>query len=255
MTSNYNKRKLSFSLSPKLIKYLLLIFTIFSILILTYNELVKKNRFYFSVDIISKKFSYELSNYELNSLNRVDKDEVIKIINKYMGKSIFLLPLSEISNNLSELNWVKKVNISINFKDKINIEIFEYNPIGLYSYNNQLYYFSKQGKIIDRAKLGLNEKYIIFNGKNVLKHANDFLNHLENIQKDKIPHIKEASYVNERRWDIILHNNILINLSEEKIEDSIKNYNKLINNFKISEINTIKRIDLRNNQKAIISFK
>ena len=67
--------------------------------------------------------------------------------------------------------------------------------------------------------------------------------------------IKEAYYINERRWDVKLKNNILLKLSEINIEESLKNYIKLIKKFNNSDIIKIKSIDLRNNEKAIISFK
>ena len=67
--------------------------------------------------------------------------------------------------------------------------------------------------------------------------------------------IKEAYYINERRWNIKLHNNILLNLSEINIEESLKNYTKLIKKFNSSDFVKIKSIDLRNSKKAIISFK
>jgi cell division septal protein FtsQ len=67
--------------------------------------------------------------------------------------------------------------------------------------------------------------------------------------------IKEAYYINERRWDIKLHNNILLNLSEINIDESLKNYIKLIKKFNNYDIITIKNIDLRDSEKAIIGFK
>ena len=87
---------------------------------------------------ISETYNYKLKNVEINSLQRVNKFEVNNIVNKYFNKSIFLLPLKEISNSINQLSWVKDVNLSTNFNNKLIIEIFEYKPIGLLFYNNQL---------------------------------------------------------------------------------------------------------------------
>ena len=255
MNSNFNKKKINFFPSLKVIKYLI-IFVFFSLIfILIYNELKNKERFNDIIQNISEKFNYQFLNYEINTLNRVDKIEVLKIINEYLDQSIFLIPLNDISNSLHDLNWVKGVNLSTNLKNKINIEIFEYIPIGLFFYNNQLFYFSREGKIIEKYTEKINENFIIFYGIQVLKKANDLLISLGKLEDTDILSIKEAYYINERRWDIKLHNNILINLSEKNIEQSINNYIKLIEKFNDSEISSIKNIDLRNNEKAIISFK
>ena len=135
----------------------------------------------------------------------------------------------------------------------MNVEIFEYEPIGLLFYNNQLFYFSKDGKIIDKFREEINESLIIFYGNQASKEAYNLLNVMS--KTETVNMIKEAYYINERSCDIKLHNNILVNLSEIDIEESLKNYIKLVKKFNYSDIVTIKSIDLRDNEKAIISFK
>jgi cell division septal protein FtsQ len=222
-------------------------------LVYIYYELIKRDKFYNVIQNISEKYNYQLKNVEINSLRRINKFEVNNIINQYYSQSIFLLPLEEISNSINKLSWTKDVNLSTNFIDKLNVEIFEYEPIGLLFYNNQLFYFSKDGKIIDKFREEINESLIIFYGNQASKKAYNLLNVIS--KTETVNMIKEAYYINERRWDIKLHNNILVNLSEINIEESLKNYIKLIKKFNYSDIVTIKSIDLRDNEKAIISFK
>ena len=58
-----------------------------------------------------------------------------------------------------------------------------------------------------------------------------------------------------RRWDLILNNQINIKLSENQIEKSLQNFFKLRKKLSIDELNKIKIIDLRDINKAIIEFK
>ena len=67
--------------------------------------------------------------------------------------------------------------------------------------------------------------------------------------------IKEAYFINERRWNLKFTNQIIVLLSEKNIETSLINYIKLFEQLKESEILSIKSIDLRNKKKAIINFK
>ena len=147
------------------------------------------------------------------------------------------------------------MNLSSNFKNKIKVEIIEYVPIGLYYYNKQLFYFSREGKVIDKFREKNNENFIIFHGKQVLKEANNLLDSLGKVERKNMIKIKQAYYINQRRWDIKLDNDIILNLSEKNIIDSFNNYIKLIEKFNNTEIVSIKNIDLRNKEKAIISFK
>ena len=253
MKSNINKKKINLFTNRKFFKYSFIV--VLSCLFLFYinNEFLKRDKLFNIIQDISVKYNYQLKSVEINSLKRINKFEIINIMNKYYSQSIFLLPLEEISYSINQLNWVKDVNLSTNFINKLNVEIFEYKPIGLLSYNNQFFYFSKDGKIIDKFKDEINENFIIFHGNQVIEEAYKFLNIIN--KAGTVNMIKEAYYINERRWDVRLHNDIVLNLSEINIEDSLKNYIKLIKKFNNSYIITIKSIDLRDSEKAIISFK
>ena len=253
MNSKINKKKISLFANKKFLKYIFVGILLSLFFIYIYYELIKRDKFYSIIQSFSEKYNYQLKNVEINSLQRINKFEVNNIINQYYSQSIFLLPLEEISNSINQLSWTKDVNLSTNFIDKLNVEIFEYEPIGLLFYNNQLFYFSKNGKIIDKFKEGVNESLIIFYGNQASMAAYKFLNIIN--KTDTVNLIKEGYYIDERRWDIRLHNNIVLNLSEINIEDSLKNYIKLIKKFNNSDIIKIKNIDLRDSEKAIISFK
>ena len=253
MNSNINKKTISFITYLKFFKYISIGILLCLFVIYIYYELIKKNKFYSIIQEVSKTYNYQLKNVEINSLQRINKIEVNNIINQYYSQSIFLLPLEEISNSIKQLSWVKDVNLSTNFINKLNVEIFEYKPIGLLFYNNQFFYFSKDGKIIDKFRKDINENLIIFYGNKASKVAFNLINIINKTETVNL--IKEGYYINERRWDVILNNNILLNLSEINIEESLKNYIELIKKFNNSDIVKIKSIDLRDSEKAIISFK
>jgi cell division septal protein FtsQ len=220
MNSNINKKKISFFTNKQFSKYIFIGILSCLFLIYIYHEIIKRNNFYTIIQDISEKYNYQLNNVEINSLQRINKSEVNNIIKQY---------------------------------NKLNVEIFEYKPIGLLFYNNQLFYFSKDGKIIDKYKEKVNNNLIIFYGNQVSSVAYNFLNIINKTETVDI--IKEGYYINERRWDVKLENNIVLNLSEINVEESLKNYIKLIKKFNNSDIIKIKSIDLRDSEKAIISFK
>jgi cell division protein FtsQ len=253
MNSNINKKKIRFLTNQKFLKYIFISIILFLFFFYFYNQLIKNDKFSNIIQDISEKYNYQLKNVEINSLQRINKSEVNNIVNQYYNQSIFLLPLERISKLINQLSWVKDVNLSTNFNNKLKVEIFEYEPIGLLFYNNQLFYFSKNGKVIDKFREGINESLIIFYGNQASMVAYKFLNIINKTEAVNL--IKEAYYIGERRWDIRLHNNIVLNLSEINIEDSLKNYIKLIKKFNNSDIIKIKSIDLRDSEKAIISFK
>ena len=255
MSTNFNKKKFIFIPSFKKIKYLIIILTLILFLFLIYEELYFKKKYKELLQEFSVKYNYLLESYETNTITRVERIEISKIINKYLGKSIFLIPLSDISYEINNLKWVKGVNLSTNLKNKIKVEILEYESVGLYFFNDQMFYFSKEGKIIDKYNDKLDEKFIIFSGKNAIKHAVELLKIIDDLKDLELIKIEEAYYINERRWDLKFTNQMIVFLSEKNIATSLINYIKLIKQLKESEILSIKSIDLRNNKKAIINFE
>ena len=255
MTAKFNKKKFSFFLNTRKIIFLFIFIFFISIFFLIYNQLKDNINLNNLIQDISNKYNYRFTNYETNSLSRVDETKISKILNKYKDQSIFLLPLKEISDSIRDINWVKSVDLSTNLKNKVKIEIEEYRPIGLFFNNNKLFFFSNEGVIIDKYMFDNNEKFIIFHGSEVLKNANAFLLILNKLGNINLLNIKEAHYINNRRWDIKLVNDMIINLSEKNLKESLINYNNLIKKLSKNQINTIKNIDLRNNEKAIIRFK
>jgi len=255
MSTNFNKKKFIFIPSFKKIKYLIITLTLILFLFLIYDELYFKKRYKELLQEFSVKYNYLLESYETNTITRVERIEISKIINKYLGKSIFLIPLSNISYEINNLKWVKGVNLSTNLKNKIKVEILEYESVGLYFFNDQMFYFSKEGKIIDKYNDKLDEKFIIFSGKNAIKHAVELLKIIDDLKDLELIKIEEAYYINERRWDLKFTNQMIVFLSEKNIATSLINYIKLIKQLKESEILSIKSIDLRNNKKAIINFE
>jgi cell division septal protein FtsQ len=67
--------------------------------------------------------------------------------------------------------------------------------------------------------------------------------------------VDSATYINNRRWDILLKNNINLLLPEKKIPEAIKNYKKIYDTFSNKDLKNIQSVDLRLKKQAIIKYK
>ena len=59
-------------------------------------------------------------------------------------------------------------------------------------------------------------------------------------------------FVNKRRWDINLYNNVQLLLSEADPNKSIQNFIMIQNSLSEADINNIQTYDLRNLKKTIL---
>ena len=257
MSRYLNRKKITIFNQKNFLYAVIIIPLLFLFLIFYFNFNKVENYLIKYVNIFSNKFDYELRFFEVNGINLVQSSEIEKIIKPYLNSSIFLLPLNDISKKIRENPWIKSINISTNYKDILIININEFNPVGVFLFNDTYYYFNNNGKIIDLLdeSLLLNDEFIVFSGQ--LSNINaisllEILNQSDLIFLDKIRH---AKYIGKRRWNLILDNGILLKLSEKNPKASLQNYSKLRKNLNNNELNSIKAIDLIDFQKAVIQFR
>ena len=82
--------------------------------------------------------------------------------------------------------------------------------------------------------------------------ANSIINILKNNDFKKKYEIESLQFVNKRRGDINLFNNVKLLLSEEDPNKSIQNFIMIQNKLSETDINNIKIYDLRNLKKTIL---
>ena len=252
--SRLNKKKISFySIIQYFFLILLIILIIYSFFFAYQSKVVEK----FFVNYIEKfslNYNYLLKTINVNELRNIQSSEIKRHFNDHINKSIFLVPINEISDSLIKYKWIKEIAIRSDYKSTINVEITESVPIGIYYYDNNNFLFDKDGFIIDSVNLK-NMQYnnlIIFRGEDCLHNAKELLDSIPlNFQNE----VNEAIYINFRRWDIKLKNGIYLKLAENNISESLIKYDKIYRNISKNELKEIESFDLRIHKQAIIKFR
>jgi len=67
--------------------------------------------------------------------------------------------------------------------------------------------------------------------------------------------IESVKFIENRRWNIKLKNNIIIKLPEVKLDEAMKNYKKIYSNLSNKDLKDIEIIDLRISKQAIIKYR
>tara|TARA_B100000989_G_scaffold118825_1_gene87500 strand:- start:460 stop:1239 length:780 start_codon:yes stop_codon:yes gene_type:complete len=251
-------RKWFFLIRRRNIIYLFILFLLLLVFIL-YN-FQKNNISNIFINIIhnfSKNFEYQYKNLEISGLENIDKEIIKDKLFKYFNSPIFLLPLDKISREISELNWVQSVKLTTDYKDTLIINIHEYNPIGIYSFNNKKFYFDKFGKIIDQVdpNFTVKDNLLVFEGPLSNLEAYKLLNIIYDLNLDKIIKIKKIIYVKKRRWDILTNKGVKILLAEIHLKKSIKNFLIIKKNLNKTKFNNIIKFDLRDTNKTILTYR
>jgi len=251
--NNINRRRyvLSFrSFTYFCIFLFLIIFSFF--LYFNKNNLIQTSKNI--IQSFSKNFQYQFTKFDISGLDKIELKFVEDKLQNYIESSIFLLPLDQINDSIKENNWVKEIYLNTNYKDTLFIRIEEYKPIGIYFFNEKYFVFDENGKIIDQIYITdfTHQSLLIFKGNSSNLKANSLINILKNNDFEKKYQIESLEFINKRRWDINLYNDVKLMLSEEDPNKSIQNFIMIQNKLSETDINNIKTYDLRNLKKTIL---
>jgi len=253
--NNINRRIYILSLRS-FINFCIFLFLIIFCFLLYFN---KNNIIDISKNIIqnfSENFQYQFIKFDISGLDQIESKFVEDKLQNYIESSIFLLPLDQINDLIKENNWVKEIYLNTNYKDTLFIRIKEYKPIGIYFFNEKYFFFDENGKIIEQiyTKDLANQSLLIFKGNSSNLKANTLINILKINNIEKKYKIESLEFINKRRWDINLYGDVKLMLSEEDPNKSIQNFIMIQNKLNETEINNIKKYDLRNLKKTILIY-
>ena len=238
-------------LNKRKIKKKLIFKIFFSFFLLILFFFISHKYIYNVIESFSKNYDYLFNTIEINSLNNLSSGEIEKHFIRYYDKSIFLLPLKNISNEIKKNKWIKSVSLKSNLRNKIAVNIEEVKPIGVYFNGTTYLLIDDLGEVIDFVDEKKNFQYIKFFGENAKVNIIDLI---VNIPLSLKSIIKEAEFINKRRWDIILKNNTKIKLPEKEIKEALLQFVEIYDTISIHDKSLIDSFDLRISKKAIIKF-
>ena len=175
-----------------------------------------------------------------------------------IGSFQLFAPLKKLHNSLNEIPWISNVSIRSRYDTQIlEIDIKENIPEFLIIEDGKIFIRTQNGKIIRVYGISKFKKLPVISGSNA-KDNIDIIFYIYKVSPKMKKYITAAEYIGNRRWNIVLDNDLVIKLPEDNIQKdwssyeaweyflSIKDKNNLLNNKKI------KFIDLRIKNKFII---
>ncbi len=226
---------------PQSINKLKIYFYIFSLLFLT--TIINK-------DIISN-ISYFFIIKNLNIVSETDllKKKIFSEINFINESNIFFIKKKKLSNKLKNINYIDEFKIKKIYPSSLIVQVKKTNLIGITFINNKQYYVGENGNFISVNSIKNKDKLpFIFGEFNI----QDFLNLKLKLSDSDIifSNIKKYHYHKNRRWDLYLNDNVLIQLPNKNIKNAVNLYKKLKTN---NEIKPNMIIDLRIPNRIILN--
>ena len=226
------------SISKKKIYFYLLILLLFS------------STFNFNIISSFNKLNL-IKHINIVGLNEKEKNILEKNLNILINKNIFLINKDEVEILLENNSFIDNYKIVKVFPSNLLVNVKKTKFVGKTILDGEKFYIGKNGKL---TKISLVEKeynlpqvFGSFQVYEFLKLQQMLIKNGFNLDK-----IKKYYYYKSKRWDIENNDNVLLKLPSENIENSLKNYRKLMKTNKILKSNLI---DLRIKNKIIFTYE
>jgi len=214
----------------KIIIYLIFLFMLST----TSNKSLEFHQNYFA----------KINKIQVSGLSNIVNLQIRDKLQKLLNINIFFINKDKIDKIISEYNLVELYSVKKIYPKKIEVKIEQTKIIAKISGSNNILVGSN-GKLI---KHETNEKVPFLFGKYNSKNFLEFKKIIDNSEFN-FNDLKSVSFYPSKRWDITTIGNILINLPQDNLLQSLNLAYKLMINDNFKEI---KIIDLRVKNHLVI---
>ena len=186
----------------------------------------------------------KINKIQVSGLSNIVNLQIRDKLQKLLNINIFFINKDKIDKIISEYNLVEFYSVKKIYPKKIEVKIEQTKIIAKISGSNNIL-IGSNGKLI---KYETNEKVPFLFGKYNSKKFLEFKKIIDNSEFN-FNDLKSVSFYPSKRWDITTIGNILINLPQDNILQSLNLAYKLMINDNFKEI---KIIDLRVKNHLVI---
>lgn len=189
-----------------------------------------------------------LENVVIEGQKNIPTDQIIPQLNADVGTPILSIDLNQVRSVLNKNSWIKNAIVTRRLPNTIYIGIIERKPIAIWQQNQKLHLIDEEGYIIQTDPSDKFKDLLHVVGVNANLHVKSLQDSL-NVYPELSHKILSAVRYGDRRWNIILDQNITIKMPEQQnFGDALAYVNKLYKSDKLFNQN-YQYLDLRDNTK------
>jgi len=193
---------------------------------------------------------FRLDNIMLEGRANADASVIMALINMEKGDPLFSFDPSTAQEQIEKMVWVNSARVERRWPDTIYIDLEERKPIAFLQESQKLRLIDEVGEVIHANDLARFEDLVILMGAGAQHQSPALIANLK-AEPDIFSRIDSVKYVGERRWDLILRNEIIIKMPENDMVLALRRLADAQENDQILD-KDIEHIDLRDQARMII---
>ncbi len=209
------------------------------------REIITKNM----QNFVAKSINAKLEKILVEGVKYTSSEDLNNAINMKKGDTLVGVDVAEIRKSIEDLSWVKLAIVSRELPSTLKIEIYEHHPFTKIIIDDELFVINKKGEVITRSDSRFDSLPTI-KGENSAIHAGELFMLLSQEVK-LLDKLVTATYIGERRWDLVFSSGVQVQLPEENSQHALKILVELNKKRKILE-KTHGTVDLRISDRVIL---
>lgn len=199
---------------------------------------------------LAGEVGFKLETVVIKGNTHIEQKEIVSTLNADVGTPIFAISLQNAYAKLKANSWIRNVTIMRKLPNTLVIHIIERVPIAIWQHQQKLALIDFEGNVVDTKHIEDFPHLLQVVGPD----ANLYAEHLiENLKSEPSlnGNIVSAVRYGERRWNLILKQDITVKMPENNFEKALHYLAKMHEEGKLFD-HEYKSLDLRDPSKYYV---
>lgn len=197
---------------------------------------------------LTRRAGFAVNDILVEGRSQTDRDEILNILAIQKGAPILGFDPHKALENLSAITWVKSGVVERRLPGTIFVRLNERAPIAIWQMDKKLKLIDAEGHVLRGVDADEKIALPLVVGDGANKNAAALL---EALAPYPALAIKAATRVSNRRWNLLLDNNITIKLPENDMESALARLDKTVHEQDLLKRDII-GLDLRQEDRMIV---
>ncbi len=199
---------------------------------------------------VASDAGFKLETVIIKGNKHIEPKEVVATLNADVGTPLFAVSLKNTYHNLIKNSWIKNLSVMRRLPNTIVIHITERIPIAIWQHEQKLALIDFEGNIIDTQHIEDFPNLLQVVGSDANLYADHLIDSIKN-EPALDGNVVSAVRYGERRWNLILKQNITVKMPEHNFDKAWHYLAKLHDSGKLFD-QGYKSLDLRDPSKYYI---
>ncbi len=228
----------------QIVKYINLLF--FLLLVLSLAIVIMVN---FNPHFLNDFF--KINNIKIIGTEKTDPEKLKKILSANVN-NLINFDQNHAKFLLEEVGWIKRANIKKIYPNTLQIDVIESDPFAILFKYKDIYLIDIDGQVISpNPDIRKYSSLLNVRGEKAETQLSEIIKKININFPELRNNLNELEFIETRRWNLLLSNNLIVKLPDTRVKESLKNLKKLFDDNQILDSNIIE-VDLRIEGRAII---